>query len=208
MKAQGCIEREAPNFQNAAASLAAFCVAELEASISSLLETLAAERQASRQIIDDLTSEVDAATRVLSDAVIAFHRSETNPGACPRNWSLYKEAGGRMIIGAGNHSNAGLTVYPSFVDNPAGATGGEENVTLSVAQMPAHRHGIPMVTAPHGYLDIGLGTNAPYFDYKRRSDVATKIGDSRPDQGVYASGGNQPHNNMPPYIALYYCKKD
>ena len=86
-------------------------------------------------------------------------------------------------------------------------TGGEESVKLKLGQMPRHRHSIPLVTTDNTYSDAGLGTNAPYFDYRNREDVLTKIAMEEASQGVGPQGNNEPHNNMPPYISLYFCKK-
>ncbi|WP_435659864.1 hypothetical protein [Leisingera caerulea] len=138
-----------------------------------------------------------------SGAIMAFDL----PGGCPVGWRQYRQLSGRVIVGTGRSGNTDakdefLTARELY------DRGGRETVTLSIEEMPTHRHGIPMVTAPHDFLDDGVGTNAPYFDYSRRSDVRTKIGDSRPDQGVYAAGSGGSHENMPPFLALHYCLKD
>ncbi|MEM0945168.1 MAG: hypothetical protein AAGI70_14620, partial [Pseudomonadota bacterium] len=118
-------------------------------------------------------------------------------GACPRGWSLFKAAGGRMIVGAGEHENAGVSEYPSFADDPGDATGGEERVTLTVAQMPRHSH----QERGSNRLDVA---QAP------RDQIHVQDVDNTGFQKIisHESGGGQPHNNMPPYIALYFCKKD
>ncbi len=97
-----------------------------------------------------------------------------------------------MIVGAGRHSN-GHTEYPAFKDKPKEATGGAEEVTLTEAQMPAHNHG--------GALMIPDGTL-----YGMNND--NRFHNSGAGVTLHASGGNRPHENMPPYIALYFCKKD
>lgn len=68
-----------------------------------------------------------------------------------------------------------------------GQTGGEENVTLTVATMPAHSHNVP--------LDGG------------GNDGSAKVWTAANDNGVTlnqttdSTGGGQAHNNMPPYMA-------
>lgn len=76
----------------------------------------------------------------------------------------------------------------------AGATGGEINHTLTVAEMPRHKHDI--YTAQGGSwaretVCCGNTTDRSAPDYDNNSYV----------------GGNQPHNNMPPYLAVYVWKR-
>jgi microcystin-dependent protein len=53
---------------------------------------------------------------------------------------------------------------------------------------------------PHGGIYGGTGAKAGMNnDYAYHSSGYEKMA---------TDGGNQPHNNMPPYIALYFCKKD
>ncbi|UWQ74403.1 hypothetical protein [Leisingera sp. M658] len=135
-------------------------------------------------------------------AVVAFD----TPSGCPIGWNQFKLASGRVIIGTG-FGGGNTAADGPLTERRFREVGGHENHTLTVEEMPAHRHGIPMVAAPHDYLDDGKGTDAPYFDFSERKDVSIQIGDSDPDQGVYTRGEGKPHNNMPPYIALYLCKK-
>jgi len=68
-----------------------------------------------------------------------------------------------------------------------GAIGGYENITLTVAQMPSHKH--------NTYVDLGSaqGGNQYYPDWQR--------GDMVWNVGTYAGGGLS-HSNMPPYLVL------
>lgn len=69
--------------------------------------------------------------------------------------------------------------------------GGAEEITLTEAQMPIHSH---LYTPPTLNIDLE-GPGAPDI-------LAAGIG--LPTQTGNA-GGNQPHDNMPPFIALRYC---
>lgn len=70
-----------------------------------------------------------------------------------------------------------------------GDTGGAEEVTLTVAQMPSHNHVI--------YSSSGSGgNNEPYLS----------LGTKRSSYSDF-TGGNQPHDNMPPYYTLAYIMK-
>lgn len=104
----------------------------------------------------------------------------------PKNgWSEYELARGRTIIGVNLHSAHGLSKRDLEDD------GGAETVTLIEAQMPRHRH--PVRYGPGA--DIGIGP-VKYLLATGDLESATAF-----------VGGNQPHENMPPYIALYFCEK-
>ena len=84
----------------------------------------------------------------------------------------------------------------------AGQSGGVENVTLSANQMPAHRHAMLVSTSPasatHGPADV-LGS----------STLMNLYGTGSPNMAMDPNaitqvGGNQPHENMPPFVALSY----
>lgn len=95
------------------------------------------------------------------------------------SWSKIE---GRFLLGASS-------AYP------VNATGGEKEHTLTIDEMPSHRHE-QVVTA-------GTGGSASRCDYD--SDAA---GLSYP-QGAYTAsvGGGQAHNNMPPYKAVYIWER-
>ncbi|QDG74422.1 hypothetical protein [Labrenzia sp. PHM005] len=145
------------------------------------------------------TPEPEAKTPLLAGAVVAFDRSEKNGGACPAGWSLFESAGGRMIVGAGTNTNKDqngipLTDYPSFKDDSTKSIGGEERVTLSVSQIPEHTHA----------FTFSDGTNSPEHVDKSHNEFGLK----NATEQTGPAGEGQSHNNMPPFIALYFCKKN
>ena len=135
-----------------------------------------------------------------SGAVVAFNRDRQRGSICPRGWSYFEAAGGRLIVGAGEHDN-GLRKYPSFVENPSQAIGGEESHVLTLDEMPRHNH----ANGAYQYLMMSNGdstTNGRGLDPTRGEPNLMHIGE------IVAQGGDQPHNNLPPYVALYYCLKN
>jgi hypothetical protein len=157
-------------------------------------------------------------------AVVAFNRSEstsieTDSGACPNGWSIFREAGGRAIIGAGQHPNPHVSTFPSFMDNPMAAVGGAEEITLLPNNLPPHIH--------HGTTDSVSGTwdlvrtdccspgakgtfaVAPVPRTDIQNSKTTAIGHIHT---IVTDGGvglvSAPFSIRSPFIALYYCRKD
>lgn len=92
---------------------------------------------------------------------------------------------------------------------PAGSTGGEAEHTLVTNEMPPHKHALTSDGAGYAWSWGGSGKTvyAP-------AAVAAGNGSGNQlnsKQGVYnetgATGGGQPHNNMPPYIAVYVWQR-
>ena len=90
-----------------------------------------------------------------------------------------------MIVGAGARYQ-----YP-------GEIGGEREVTLTIPQMPTHGHRVQYGGADTAVNDSNMD---PGSNWGVRGTIGPAI--------TSEAGGNQPHPNMPPYIALYFCKKD
>lgn len=73
--------------------------------------------------------------------------------------------------------------------NEAKKTGGEKEHTLTVEEIPSHKHGI-FTGATQVHTD-GLSFQRGYS------------GDSGKQIESYATGGDKAHNNLPPYITCY-----
>lgn len=81
-----------------------------------------------------------------------------------------------------------------------GETGGVESVTLSVNQIPIHNHPPQSGTAattsnPNGMVWADWA-DTPYSDATTIVPMAAGA--------IAATGGNQPHDNMPPYLAVSF----
>lgn len=79
----------------------------------------------------------------------------------------------------------------------AGKTGGEATHTLTVEEMPAHRHSFtyPVSCNPTSEKEVNYnwGTETVRF---QSTSTETKN-----------AGGGSAHNNMPPYLAVYVWKR-
>jgi microcystin-dependent protein len=88
---------------------------------------------------------------------------------------------------------------------PLGSEGGEEKHTLTTAEMPAHDHPqnatentgefywVSNETLPAAQQE-NINTTPSGWEFSRRNTVASQ-------------GGDAPHNNMPPYLAVQYIIK-
>ena len=114
---------------------------------------------------------------------------------------------GRVAVNQG--SGAGLSPYS------IGQTGGSENVTLLVQQMPAHNHqvGCDGTGTGRGGAAFGVGTggtptnnipglaaspaNAAYSNNAPNTTMSNAM--------IENAGGSQAHPNIQPYLALTFC---
>lgn len=93
---------------------------------------------------------------------------------------------------------------------PVGSTGGEATHTLTVSEIPGHRHNThswTMVVNRDGANmtpSIGASTVIGAATAIVPNIQATKNGDNN---AVESEGGGQPHNNMPPYLAVYMWQR-
>ena len=103
-------------------------------------------------------------------------------------WEQLKD---RFLLGAGD-------TYEN------GTTGGEKEHALTINEMPAHRHyGVMWAGNDNMPLSLNAGTNYPE-GYR----LPFSLGANEKDWLQTANaGGNQPHNNMPPYLTVYMWKR-
>jgi len=104
----------------------------------------------------------------------------------PSGWTLCDGSDGtpdlrdRFIVGAGGS-------YTS------GDTGGAESVALSKAEMPSHGHNVPAKEYDDSSGDLSYA----------KTDTAGSVFDI----GTSSAGGDQAHENRPPFYSLAFIMK-
>lgn len=92
---------------------------------------------------------------------------------------------------------------PGLSLHDLGETGGSETVTLLDSEIPSHRHSL-MAANLNSQSTIptnnSLGRGNPVKVYSTGAP-STEMGSN----SLTPSGGSQPHNNMMPYLTMYFC---
>ena len=93
---------------------------------------------------------------------------------------------------------------PGLSLHDLGETGGSETVSLLESEIPSHSHALMSLGAPGNRTSPVANTMArasagPYCPPAGATIVAMS------DQALPPAGGDQPHNNMQPYLTLSFC---
>lgn len=141
--------------------------------------------------VNSITTEVPIVTESQIDVLypvgsIYMNVNPINPNVVlGGSWEQIKD---RFLLACGN----------SFAN---GTMGGEINHTLTVSEMPSHNHS--------GLFD-NTGELKQDYSFRKGSDgcaMSKYRNDPLSTPSVGHTGGSQPHNNMPPYLAVYVWKR-
>ena len=106
----------------------------------------------------------------------------TNPATLLGYGTWASFAAGRALVGL----DAGQTEFDAVEE-----TGGAKTHTLTTAEMPSHDHG-------NSNASLTFGTAGPAEYYNGTSEAVRKTG---------LKGGGGSHNNLQPYIVVYFWKR-
>jgi microcystin-dependent protein len=95
---------------------------------------------------------------------------------------------------------------PGLTPRDLGEVGGEPTVTLLSTEMPSHTH---TANARNDSGSTGNPANAVWAEAAYGRQAANIYSTAAPNvamnpQATQVTGGNQPHNNMPPYLAVNF----
>ena len=87
----------------------------------------------------------------------------------------------------------------------AGSFGGEATHTLTIDEMPEHRHNF---VGSQGFTNSGASLYKSGSQYTEQASVSKGAGySSSGTLQLGMTGSSQPHNNMPPYMAVYMWQR-
>ncbi len=146
--------------------------------------TIDDKRLSPREKLTYVPKSIYACNGVPTGAILIWSGSVNN---IPDGWALCDGTNGtpdlrdRFVLGAG-------------LSYSVGAVGGEQEHTLTIAEMPSHNHTVQFTH----WKDGGGGDT-----------VTDPINPNSGNLYIPTSytGGNQPHNNMPPYYSLCYIMR-
>jgi microcystin-dependent protein len=131
----------------------------------------------------------DGQTMAIASNEVLFNLVGTTYGGDGQSTFALPDLRGRVPVHQGN----------GYVQ---GGSGGAETVTLTAAQLPAHRHAMLASTtaasAAHGPSEV-LGSSAAMRLYGTGTPSM-----AMDPNAITPAGGGQPHENMPPFVALNY----
>lgn len=127
--------------------------------------------------------DLETAGLIPSGVVLSFDR----PQGCPEGWeNMGDEWRGRFLV---------VGVSETDDQYGFGRTGGSATHILTVDEMPSHDH--------QQIWGQDVSQDRPHASGNNLRALRA----SGMVQKTNATGGGSPHNNLPPYVALFFCKK-
>ena len=95
---------------------------------------------------------------------------------------------------------------PGLSLHDLGETGGAETVTLLESEMPAHSHGFRATTedGTQGTFQNGVTLARSIGGTLYQTNTSQNLVMMSPSS-LPPAGGDQPHNNLQPYLTFYFC---
>lgn len=130
----------------------------------------------------------------IADNQALFSLLGTQFGGDGRTTFALPDLRGRVAIHAGQ--SPGMSKYQ------VGNKGGQETVTLTTSQMPAHNHPI---NASAGATDKDPTGNIPGTGKQKNYDAPGAASTALADEAVGSTGVGEAHENRPPFLTLTAC---
>jgi microcystin-dependent protein len=95
---------------------------------------------------------------------------------------------------------------PGLSLHDLGETGGSETVSLLESEIPAHSHGLMATTQPGEDAEpnpsaaLGRSVGASLYQSVTNANLVQLSASA-----LAPAGGDQPHNNLMPYLTFYFC---
>lgn len=105
---------------------------------------------------------------------------------------------GRTLVGVNTSDTSFNTVEK---------TGGEKTHTLTIKEMPSHNHNRAKIKYTNQFLGPAGGSNANVAGINLNSGYYPYTNETENNVEVSNTGGGQAHNNLQPYITVYFWKR-
>lgn len=94
---------------------------------------------------------------------------------------------------------------PGLSLHDLGETGGSETVSLLESEIPSHNHTVRASTDPADLFAPGPGVGLAASTGAAAYHQSTTGLVSMAPESLAPAGGDQPHNNLQPYLTFYFC---
>ena len=159
------------------------------------------ENKAENKALKELKAEVEILKKqkqAIPVGLIAIWGKPANQ--IPEGWREYTDLRGRMPIGLDPHYNKTKDDAQDYQLNSLLKQGGERSHKLTIEEMPKHKHNYGDI-----YFSESGGTVVTPTKYgSNKSDYDN--GGFEMDRTSKETGGDQPHNNMPPYHVVQFIE--
>jgi hypothetical protein len=150
-------------------------------------------------------------------AIVAFDSSDLDEDHCPPGWSPFLLARAHVLVGAGDPRKAPEKMAFDEKGRPLEGYvlrqhGGEQAHQLTPGELPSYRPEIQKIPAQTRF-EL-KETDVVPCDGSGCNQLGAITDRSRAGQhgivnlAISSIGEDKPHNNMPPYVGVYYCRKD
>lgn len=147
--------------------------------------------------VDAIVSSVVSAIYPVGSIYITLNASNPSTILGVGGWT--KVSQGRFLVGQGTGSDGTDSLNVSNIGNDSGV--GKYKHTLTYNEMPNHIHKYtsPIASGQPNAKGIGSGIGAPNQNHA--------VWSVPNDDDTLPAGGNQPHNNTPPFFGAYIWQR-
>lgn len=156
------------------------------------------DRKAEKEALNDLKREVERLKLQKQAVPIGLIALWGRPASeIPAGWREYVNLRSKMPIGLDPDYSRSPTDVQDYGLNQLLRQGGERTHKLTVDEMPSHKHSVRYKVA-----------NLKYGGSEQGERALSIYGDneSTSDHPIIDTGGNHPHNNMPPYRVVQFIE--